>query len=143
MLLQVLYESIMDYGDFSSLTPFTSIGALCGILCVIGILCYYGWCWIDDQDLPRLGYGSGEGPIAFLICMPSVVALICGTLSAIALFLWYGLGWIFQFAVWMCTAHLMTTLCVLGFVVLMFVARYGRRTHKLLRKHMDDKDAHK
>lgn len=80
-------------------------------------------------------------PWAFSMALCALAASLFGTLViAVALFL---LKWAYIYAHALVMAFMVESIAVACFILLMIITRYGRRTHKILRKHMADKGAHK
>ena len=106
------------------------VGIFVGIE-VVAMLVLLGlvlWDWVDDGK----GLDLGE-----LFCVPlfiSLVVLISGGASA-------ALAHILVIAY--AYTHWWGLVSLSVFIALLFVARYGRRTHKMLQAHVKDNKAHK
>lgn len=98
------------------------------IALMLGATGYYLWCWVNDDEKETLGNVVN-------ITLISSIVILSGWMVVFPIV--HLINWI-----WIVTP-IYAWLAMLTFVLLMFAIRYGRRTHKMLRKHMVDKDAHK
>lgn len=114
----------------------SDLGASLAVLCAalsataaILLLAGTAWAWVDDKD--EIEDAENYTRIAGLCCFPGIpVGYIIGL----------GIGVIFKYLL---VPFPMFWLYVAGAVVIAFLARYSRRIHKALRKHMSDPNAHK
>lgn len=115
--------------DCFALSGFISIASI--VLWFVSIMARLVWKFVDEDDYKLLPWikkyffrpDQGDEIIFHLIIIP------------LALFILGGL--------FIVSLHYPTfCLVIVGLVCLMFVARYGRRTHKKLHEHIKDKSAH-
>lgn len=123
-----IQQMALDTGHLWINNNWVSVFLFIETIALLGLTGYYLWNWVDDDT--KIDFGTKIACYFFGSFFTAVVGLVTYVIAQILIEAWV------RTPVW-------GLLSIVSFVILMFVARYGRRTHKLLHKHVKDKDAHK
>lgn len=122
-----IQQAALDAGHLWINNNWFIIFLLTEAVIMLGFVASYLWYWVDDNKI------NGEDFFWYIVGSAICTATVgLGSYAAahVLLTLYVHLPWY-------------ALLGIVTFIILMFVARYARRTHKLLHKHTKDKAAHK